>query len=245
MGKEITEHLAMQFKEHLESNGKSQNTIQKYMGDFGKLLNFLECRELSKEMLQAYKESLIQKNLKKRSINSYLIIANQFCDVMGWQDMKVSLIRLDESDYSSSNKYISAMDYRKLVSTAMEHQMEDVAMVIQTLCHADIRFAELEKIVVDSLQLGIVEVQRRENVHTIYLPKLLNEDLKMYVERHGIKSGCVFQTIHGNAINRSNFWRKLKELCDLAEVPTEKVSIAKLKKPLVEDYYPYYPLRVR
>ena len=245
MGKEITEHLAMQFKEHLESNRKSPNTIQKYMADFEKMLDFLDGKELSKETLLAYKEMLMQKDYKKRSINSYLTIANQFCDAMGWQDMKVPLIRLEETDYTTTNKYISAMDYRKLVSTAMECQMEDVAMVIQTLCHVDLRFAELEQLTIDSLQLGIVELKRRDNRHAIYLPKLLNEDLKIYVERHGIEKGTVFQTIHGNAINRSNFWRKLKELCDLAEVPTEKVSIAKLKKPLVEDYYPYYPLRVR
>ena len=242
MGREITTERITQFKENLVNNGKSANTIQKYMGDFHKLTYFLDGQELSGEKMSAYKEWLVNKNYKKRSVNSYLNIANKFCDVMGWRDMKVSLIRLELEDYDTGGKHITASVYRRLVNTAKQHDMEDVAMLIQVLCHMDLRFIELEQLTVSALQLGYVEVKRKGSVCAAYLPEMIRKDLELYASKRGIVSGIIFRTRNGNVVDRSNFLKKLKYLCELADVDAGKVSINRLKKPDVEDYYPYFPV---
>lgn len=239
MDREITTERVAQFREHLIKDGKSHNTIQKYMGDFQKLIEFMDGEELSAQTMAEYKEWLETKDYKRRSINSYLAAANKFCEIMGWTEMKVPGIRLKLEDYDTKAKHISVSVYRKLVSTARRYDMEDVAMIIQVLCHMDIRFIELKLLTVAALKKGYVEVKRKGTTCASYLPDVVKQDLERYSIQYEIISGIIFRTKNGNPIDRSNFSKKLKYICELANVDPDGVSINKMKKPDVEDYYPY------
>ncbi len=141
----------------LEKRNKSQNTVSAYSRNINKLAIFLNGSELSAGEMAAYKDWLKEKGFKQRTIKSYLAAANYFCEVMDWQDMKVQLEPLDYGELHKSMS-ISLVNYNKLVYTALQNDNERLAMMIQVLCHTDLRFCELGLLTVDVLDKGSLKL---------------------------------------------------------------------------------------
>ncbi|MCI8377731.1 MAG: site-specific integrase [Lachnospiraceae bacterium] len=237
----ITQNRILDFTVSLQVQHRSENTIISYTANIQKLELFLNGAELSKEQMLAYKQWLFEQGLKQRTINAYLAAANQFCDVMGWQEMKVVLDPVDP-DEGKGQKQISSSNYKKLVYTALQNDKERLAMMIQVLCHMDLRFCELEKLTVESLEEGAVRVVRRHRDKIIEIPPIILEDLRTYASHEQITSGIVFRTSKGSVVDRSNFRKDIKKLCVLAGVEEELGSIQHVKH-VVLDEYPYYGLK--
>ena len=236
----ITPDKISYFISILKKTKKSDNTIDAYSRNINKLVDFLDGSELSASQMEAYKDWLREKGFKKRTINSYLAAANYFCEVMGWQSMKVQLETLN---YEELHKYmcISLVNYNKLVYTALQNDNERLAMMVQVLCHTDLRFCELAFLTVDILEKGIIEVTRKNRKIKIVIPGMVLEDLNLYVKHERIITGIIFRTKNGSLVNRSNFCKELRKLCILAGVDEEMGSIQHIKN-VVLDSYPYFGL---
>lgn len=170
MSKYITKKRILDFTISLQIQHRSNNTIASYTTNIQKLELFLDGAELSKEKMLSYKKWLSDKGFKQRTINAYLAAANHFCDVMGWQEMKVVLDSVDQDENRDTQKQISSSNYKKLVYTALQNDKERLAMMIQVLCHMDLRFCELEKLTVESLEEGVVQVIRKHHNKEIVIP---------------------------------------------------------------------------
>lgn len=237
----ITPNRILDFTLVLKRENRSSNTVKSYTTNIQKLELFLDGAELSKKQMLSYKEWLKKKGFKQRTINAYLAAANHFCDVMGWQDMKVVLDPLPFEE-ETEEKTISSENYKKLVYTALQNDKERLAMMIQVLCHMDLRFCELELLTVEAVNKGFVEVTRKHRNKKIYVPDMIAEDLHTFAKHEGIKSGILFRTKNGSPVDRSNFRKDVKKLCALAGVLEELGSIQHIKN-VVLDSYPYYGLR--
>lgn len=163
----ITSDRLSYFYSTLQKNNKSANTISAYSRNINKFVHFLNGSELSAKQMESYRQWLKEKGLKQRTINTYLAAANYFCEVMGWQDMKV---QLEPLDYEALHKpmNISLVNYNKLVYTALQNDNERLAMMVQVLCHTDLRFCELGLLTVDALEKGIIEVTRKNKKIKIF-----------------------------------------------------------------------------
>lgn len=238
----ITKSRISDFTVSLQIKHRSINTITSYTTNIQKLEIFLNGEELSKEKMVSYKRWLYNKGFKQSTINAYLAAANYFCDVMGWTEMKVTLDSIKQDYIKQNKKQISSSDYKKLVFTAIQNDKERLAMMIQVLCHMDIRFCELEKLTVEALGQGIVEIDRGYHHKKIEIPDNIIEDLYIYVSHEQIVSGVIFRTSKGSPVDRSNFRKDIKKLCILAGVEEEFGSIQHVKH-VVLDEYPYYQLK--
>lgn len=238
----ITENRISDFTVSLEIHHMSANTISSYTQNIQKLELFLNGRELSKEQMLLYKQWLSDQGLKQRTVNAYLAAANYFCDAMGWAEMKVMPEPLRPDGSGRKRRQISSSNYKKLVYTALQNDRERLAMMIQVLCHMDIRFCELDRLTVESLETKVVEVVRKRHYKKIEIPEKIAEDLLFYVEHKRIMSGIIFRTNNGAPIDRSNFRKDIKKLCVLAGVGEEFGSIGHIKH-VVLDEYPYYELK--
>lgn len=187
MSTTITENRIHEFTVSLQIQHRSINTISSYTTNIQKLELFLGGAELTKEQMLAYKQWLSEQGFKQRTINAYLAAANQFCDVMGWAEMKVLLDPVD-FDEAGKKKQISSSNYKKLVWTALQNDKDRLAMMIQVLCHMDIRFCELEKLTVEALEEGIIRVVRKHRDKKIEIPEIIREDLHIYVAHEQIVS---------------------------------------------------------
>lgn len=224
----------------LQKTGKSDNTIISYSRNIKKLALFLNGSELSKPQMAAYKNWLRGKGFKNRTINAYIAAANYFCEVMEWQDMKLKPEPLGHEELQG-HRHISPENYKKLVYTALQNDKERLAMMIQVLCHTDLRFCELNQLTTEALKNGFIEVIRKKQDIKLEIPEIIRKDLLKYAGHEGIISGAIFRTKNGNTINRSNFRRELKNLCVMAGVEEEAGSIQCVKN-VVLDAYPYLGL---
>ena len=242
MSTRITKNRIFDFTVSLKIQHRSHNTIASYTTNIQKLELFLGGSELTKEQMLLYKQWLYNQGFKQSTVNAYLAAANYFCDVMGWTDMKVSLDPVRAKDIVQNKKQISSSNYKKLVFTALQNDKERLAMMIQVLCHMDLRFCELERLTVEALGCSKVDVERKHRHKEIEIPDIIKEDLYTYTLHEQITSGIIFRTSKGSPVDRSNFRKDIKKLCILADIEEEFGSIQHIKH-VVLDEYPYYGLK--
>ena len=87
--------------------------------------------------------------------------------------MKVVVDPIEQDDSEQGKRQISSSNYKKLVYTALQNDKERLAMMIQVLCHMDLRFCELEKLTVEALEQGVVEVVRKHRYKKVEIPEVI------------------------------------------------------------------------
>ena len=198
---------------------------------------------MTQEKLDTYPRYLLEeKKYKKRSVNTIVVSTRAFCHTMGWDDLHISGYSLELTERKSMDKHISRSDYQKLVTTALARKDYRMAMIIQTLCHMDIRYSELEGLTVEAVRKGVVTVTRRKKTFNMEIPQYLAESLLLYADKSGVTNGVIFSTATGRPVDRSNIWREVKMHCLRAGLDDSRINMQKLKMPLVRDYYPFYPM---
>lgn len=234
----ITDELLNLFRQALYEDEKRNSTIKKYMRDIEKLKDFLGGRALNKELFIQYKEGLKQSGeFKVRSINSFLAVANHFCEVMGWSELRIKMIKVQSETFCPENKELTQSEYKRLIDTAMARGNERLALIIQTLGSTGIRISELQYITVESLKTGMTDIYNKGKVRKILYPSDLQKVLREFAVRMKIKSGSVFCTGSGKAVDRSNVWKAMKKLCREAGVNEEKVYPHNLRHLFAKSFY--------
>ena len=234
----ITSSTLEYFRKMLIMAEKEIQTIDKYVRDIKKLMAYAKGQSISKEMLLKYKDYL-QKcgKYKISSINSYLAAVNHFCEVMGWTDIRVKMIKVQRETFVPENKEITMHEYEKLVKTAYKKGDKRLAIIIETLGSTGIRISELRHITVESLKYGMADLHNKGKVRRILYPSELLRILREYVKEKHICSGSIFITSKGNPINRSNVWRMMKNLCRDAGVSEEKVYPHSMRHLFARSFY--------
>lgn len=238
MKRYITEKNLMEFGEYLYEEEKSPATINKYLCDLHKLMDFLKNRELTKKEIIAYKEML--KNSRKyqvSSINSFLAASNSFLEFMGWQDLRVKSFRVQKKAFMPDNKNLTKQEYKRLVRTAERRGKGRLALILETICATGIRISELSEITVPCVKKGAAEIYCKGKERQILIPKDLRKKLLYYIEKNDLKAGAVFKTSHGKAVDRSNIWKEMKALCEEARVEKDKVFPHNLRHLFAKSFY--------
>ena len=94
MERTLTQNKISNFYKWLQSEEKSENTIEKYIRDVTAFMAYLGGSSITKEMVITYKSKLIDENYAVRSINSMLASLNSLFAFLGWVDLKVKSIKL-------------------------------------------------------------------------------------------------------------------------------------------------------
>jgi site-specific recombinase XerD len=241
MEMKITEELLEQYKISLYEQEKSKSTIQKYMCDLGKLVKYAGNRGLNKILVIEYKEYLRnEKHYKTSSINSFLVAANRFFEYMGWYELRIKTYQVQKEAFTPENKELSKSEYKKLVRTAKETGKLRIGMIVQTICATGIRVSELSAITVSSVNKGVATIYNKGKERQILIPRDLQVRLLNYIRKQGIKSGFVFQSSKGNAVDRTWIWREMKKLCEVAGVRKDKVFPHNLRHLFARTFYTMY-----
>ena len=234
----IKETMLGRYEDYLKGREKSKATIRKYLCDLWKLMNYAGRKEISKELVLAYKDKLLtQDGYKISSINSYLAAANSFFEYMGWFDLKVKAYKMQKETFCPENKYLSKGEYYMLVKKAKEMGKLRLAMILQTICAMGIRVSELKAVTVEAVRNNSVTIYNKGKVRTVFFPDELRKELLYYIGRNGIQKGFVFCTASGKAVNRSNIWREMKSLCKKAGVDEAKVFPHNLRHLFATVFY--------
>lgn len=234
----ITRTILEEYKKYLENEEKSNATISKYIRDTRKLADYAAGRGITKKLMIKYKEELrIVKNYKLSSINSFLIAANRLFEYMEWHGLQVKTYNLQRQTFIPESRDLSKKDYKKLVSAAIRKGNKRLAMIIQTICSMGIRISELSCITVENVKRGIADIYCKGKQRKVIFPKKLQNMLLIYIRKNNIKSGVIFCTSGGKAVDRSNIWREMKTLGKEAGVPEEKIFPHNLRHLFAKEFY--------
>ncbi len=177
MNRIITNENIEQFRNYLVCAEKSRQTIRKYLRDIRKFREYAGAGEVTKELLVRYKEYLEQSGRYKiTSINSYLAAVNQFCCQMGWSDLRVKMIKVQQDAFVPENREMTQEEYARLVRTSTKLGKERLACLIQTLGSTGIRISELRYITVESLREGMTEIYNKGKMRRILYPSELSKE---------------------------------------------------------------------
>ena len=185
--------------------------------------SYMDGNAITKEMVIAYKQHLLSESYAVRSVNSMLASLNSLFRYLGWTELKVKALKLQQEVFYPEEKELTRAEYERLCRTAQKKHNERLCLILQTICSTGIRVSELSYVTVEALKDGKAVVSMKGKTRTILLTKELRKKLLRYVSERQISEGPVFVTRTGKPISRSNIWREMKSLCEEANVDPRKV----------------------
>ena len=233
----LTDGTINEFKEYLIDNDKSAYTVEKYIRDVMKFKEYACDCEIVKETAGEYKNYLIRNGYSVRSINSMLSSVNALFEFLDRNDLKVKTIKMQRSVYCPEDKELTRAEYQRLCAAAKMKKNNRLELIIETVCSTGIRIGELKYITVESAKRGEAVVTLKGKTRFVFIPKELKRKLLRYATEQGIKSGMIFVTRTGKAVNRTNVWRDMKNLCKDAGVKPEKVFPHNLRHLFARTFY--------
>ena len=235
-GRIITAKTIAEFERHLISEEKSVLTIGKYIRDVKAFTEFAGGSGVTKETVIAYKKHL-QENYAARSVNSMLASINSLFSFLGWHDLKVKSLKLQQQVFCPEEKELTRAEYTRLCRTAKCRHNERLNLILQTICGTGIRVSELQYITVEAVKNGEAVVNCKAKTRSVFIVKELKQKLLRWAAEQGIKSGMIFVTRSGKPINRTNIWREMKTLCTEANVNPQKVFPHNLRHLFARVFY--------
>ena len=235
-GRYVTAKAIAEFKEHLILEERSEITIAKYIRDVKAFAKYTQNSAITKETVIAYKKHL-QENYAVRSVNSMLASINSLFAFLGWHDLKVKSLKLQQQVFCPEEKELTKAEYARLCRTAERKHNERLNLILQTICGTGIRVSELQYITVEAAKNGEAVVNCKAKTCSVFIVKELKQKLLRYAAEQNIKNGMIFVTRTGKPISRTNIWREMKALCEEANVNPQKVFPHNLRHLFARVFY--------
>jgi len=232
----ITNKEIERFRNHLREEEKSENTMEKYIRDVTAFLVFCD-GAITKDTVIAYKQSLIDGGYAVRSINSMLASLNSLFSFLGWYELRVKSLKVQQQVFCPEEKELTKAEYERLCRTAERKQNERLCLILQTICGTGIRVSELQFITVEAVRKGEATVSLKGKTRSVFIVRDLQKKLLRYISEQRITAGAVFVTRTGKKMSRTNIWREMKNLCLEAEVNPEKVFPHNLRHLFARVFY--------
>lgn len=231
-GKEIE-----RFEKYLREEEKSENTMEKYIRDVKSFAEYCSGNAILKETVISYKQNLMDGDYAVKSINSMLASINSLFSFLGWYELRVKSLKVQQQIFCPEEKELTRAEYERLCRTAERKHNERLNLILQTICGTGIRVSELQFITVESVRKGEATVSLKGKTRTIIITKNLQKKLLRYIAEQKINTGSVFVTKTGKPMSRTNIWREMKNLCVEAEVNPEKVFPHNLRHLFARVFY--------
>ncbi len=235
-GRIITAKAIAEFKKHLILEERSKITVEKYIRDVKAFSAYTQNAAVTKETVISYKKHL-QETYAVRSVNSMLASINSLFAFLGWHDLRVKSLKLQQQVFCPEEKELTKAEYARLCRTAERKHNERLNLILQTICGTGIRVSELQFITVEAVKNGEAIVNCKAKTRSVFIVKELKQKLLRYAAKQKIKSGMIFVTRTGKPISRTNIWREMKDLCEEANVNPKKVFPHNLRHLFARVFY--------
>ena len=235
-GHYLTNKEIEKFRNYLREEEKSENTMEKYIRDVTAFSAFCD-GTITKDTVIAYKQNLIDSGYAVRSINSMLASINSLFSFLGWYELRVKSLKIQQQVFCPEEKELTKAEYERLCRTAERKHNERLCLILQTICGTGIRVSELQFITVEAVRKGEATVSLKGKTRSIFIVRDLQKKLLRYISEQHIMTGAIFITRTGKPMSRTNIWREMKSLCIEAEVNPEKVFPHNLRHLFARVFY--------
>ena len=219
----LTREQMQAYAESLRMEERSESTVLKYAAALAALYERLpDDKSVTKERLLAWKAEISAKNAAS-TVNVMISAVNGFFAFLSWDNLRVKQVKTQRRIYRDKDRELTKAEYMRLLDAAREKGNPRLYYLMQTLGSTGIRVSELRYITVKALRTGSATVNCKGKQRVILIPKKLRKKLLAYCAERNIISGPAFVTRNGKPLNRSNVWKELQGLCELAHVNRRKV----------------------
>lgn len=212
------------FKKEMMNEEKANKTIDKYIRDIHKFIDFIDDGEVTKEDTINYKQYLIDKGYEVSSINSFITILNKYLKFLDCEMIRIKQLKVQIE--TSVKDSISDADYHRMLRKAKELNQIDTYYILRILAETGIRIEELKYFTVENLKKNkfYITVRNKGKTRTVIIHQELSRSLRRYAKSKGIKKGYLFPgKIDGKMLHHSTIWRRLKRIAGLSKVKKEKI----------------------
>lgn len=233
----ISDENIKSFLEFIKAKELTFNTTSKYVRDVNKLADFLNGEDVSREKIIEFKSSLAE-TYKPVSVNSVLVAVNLFLKFVGLNNFCVTQLKIQRQMFRRSSLVLSEKEYRALIDSAVKRGDRQIAVIIQTIAATGVRVSELKYFTLEGVYAGIIEVRNKGKSREIILKKGIQNLLLKYCKNNFILSGEIFLSAKNKKpLDRSVIWKRMKALCSMAGVASEKVFPHNLRHYFAIAYY--------
>lgn len=217
--------LINDFAVYLRMDDKSENTISSYLSDLRQFKTFLgkDVDELQQEDINHFKEYLIEKEMKMRTINRKLVSIKQFIDYLNTELEKGIFIKIKQEKQQRQD-YLEDMldkqDFIKLVKAAKNDTRAKA--IFFTLYYTGARVSEALQIKVDDFNQEYIWVRGKGNKHRqLFITSKVRTAWAEYLKDRNDNSEYLFTGQRG-AISRQTVHNEIKKYADVAGINEEK-----------------------
>lgn len=212
-----------EYTHFLRQEERSQVTIKKYIHDIRHFYRYQGNDDMiNKEKVMEYKYYLSER-YKSSSANSMIAALNGYFTWAGASELRVKSFKTQKRIFTDKSRELSRQEYEKLLNTAREQGKDRLRMIMQTIGATGIRISELSCITVEAVRRGEAVVKGKSKLRVILITAKLRRYLINYCHDNNINKGPVFVTRNGSAVDRSNIWSEMKQLCQAAGISEAKV----------------------
>ena len=241
----VTVECLREFAAWLRREERSDGTIEKYIRDVTGFADWMQGREVTKELATAWKGDLQSRGYAPVTINSMLSAVNAFFRFAGWEDCRLRFLRIQRKMFCEQARELKRDEYDRLIETARMRGQERLALLMETIGATGIRVSEVQYMTVEAARKGKAEISLKGKIRTILLPGKLCRKLLKYAKKRKIASGEIFLTRSGKGLSRRQIWAEMKALCRHAGVEAGKVFPHNLRKLFASTFYRVYKDIVR
>lgn len=232
----ITGDKLKRYEMYLWNDEKSKATVEKYLRDIHRFVEFSKGIAVTKSVVLDYKSHL-KENYATASANSMIASINSFFKYLEWNDCCVKQFKVQKKAFAPEETELTREEYVRLVETARNRGNERLCLILQTICGTGIRISELRHITVEAAQQGQATVVCKGKTRVIFIVAKLKKHLLRYAQKNKISTGAIFVTSSGKDISRCNIWRDMKTLCRYAGVSPNKVFPHNLRHLFARIFY--------
>ena len=225
----LTPEAMDDYLEHLRSAGRVQGTIDNYRRKLGRLYRALpeDDKSIRRDTLPWWREQLTADGYSPAGINQFIIVANGYLEYMGARELQM-VERLDAPNTPLPE--LTRKEYLRLLSAARTLEREQAYLMVKVFGNSDLPVQELKNLTVEAARSGVLSVSYGCSRELVRFPEPICRELLAYAERMGIRSGPIFLTRSGKAVDRTYVAQSIRRLCPTAQVPEEKGSPRCLRK---------------
>ena len=218
MGQTLSDFRSFLIREEL-----ALATIEKYVRDVKRFLEWNQESIITKERVIGWKNTLIDSKYSVTSINSMLASLHCYFRYIQIDGCNVKYLRIQRKVFRDENRDLNKQDYQKLIDTARKKRNERLALVIETIGATGIRVSELKYITMEAVKENQAVISLKGKVRTILIPQKLSKKLLFYAKREKLINGEIFITRNGTSFSRKQIWAEMKKICKEAGVESKKV----------------------
>ncbi len=202
--------MVTKFEKHLCKSDLAKNTVTSYVWTVKYFL--ATYKDINKKNLLAYKGYLME-NFKPQTVNLRLQGINKYLEFIKQDKLKMKFVKVQQKNFLEN--VISNEDYKFLKARLKRDGYDEWYFVVWFMTATGARVSELLQIKAEHVTAGHLDIYSKGGkLRRLYIPKTLQKEAKLWLEKKSVTSGYIFLNRYGERITTRGIAIQLKHFAD-------------------------------